>query len=158
MSTVFLNGKFLPESEAYVSVLDRGFIFGDGIYEVMPVYGGKLFRFNEHMARLQNSLDEIKLKNPLSTGEWQKTLTELIQRNGDGDQSLYLQITRGSAKRDHALPINPEPTLFAMCNELKPLPAEIIHDGVAAITLDDIRWLRCHIKAISLLPNILRSW
>jgi D-alanine transaminase len=155
MSIVYLNGNFLPESEACVSVLDRGFIFGDGIYEVMPVYGGKLFRFNEHMSRLQSSLDAIKLNNPLSISEWQKTLTKLIQLNGDGDQSLYLQITRGSAKRDHALPKNPTPTLFAMCSELKPLPTDVICEGVAAITLDDIRWLRCHIKAISLLPNIL---
>jgi len=155
MSIVYLNGNFLPESEACVSVLDRGFIFGDGIYEVMPVYGGKLFRFNEHMSRLQNSLDAIKLHNPLNINEWHKTLIELIRLNGGGDQSLYLQITRGSAKRDHALPKNPKPTLFAMCNELKPLPVDIINEGVAAITLDDIRWLRCHIKAISLLPNIL---
>ena len=153
--TVFLNGKFLPESQAHISVLDRGFIFGDGIYEVIPVYGGKLFRFNEHMSRLQNSLDAIKITNPLSTIEWEKTLAELIHLNGDGDQSLYLQVTRGSAKRDHALPENPTPTVFAMCNELKPLAAEIINEGVAAIAIGDIRWSRCHIKATSLLPNIL---
>ncbi len=155
MSTVFLNGKFLPESKAHVSVLDRGFIFGDGIYEVIPVYGGKLFRFHEHLSRLQNSLDAIRIINPLSAPEWEKTLTELIHLNSDGDQSLYLQITRGSAKRDHALPDNPTPTVFAMCNELKPLAAEIINEGVAAITVDDIRWSRCHIKATSLLPNVL---
>lgn len=153
--TVFLNGKFLPESQAHVSVLDRGFIFGDGIYEVIPVYGGKLFRFDEHMSRLQNSLDAIKIINPLSANEWEKILIELIHLNGDGDLSLYLQITRGSAKRDHALPKNPTPTIFAMCNELHPLAAEIINEGVAAITIDDIRWSRCHIKATSLLPNIL---
>jgi D-alanine transaminase len=152
---VFLNGEFLPESKAQVSVLDRGFIFGDGIYEVIPVYGGKLFRFNEHMSRLQNSLDDIRIVNPLSADEWEKTLTELIQLNDNGDQSLYLQITRGRAKRDHALPENPTPTVFAMCNELKPLAAETIKEGVAAITLDDIRWQRCHIKATSLLPNVL---
>jgi D-alanine transaminase len=153
--TVYLNGDFLPESKAHVSVLDRGFIFGDGIYEVIPVYGGKLFRFSEHMSRLQNSLDAIKIINPLSTTEWGKTLTELIHLNDDGDLSLYLQVTRGSAIRDHALPENPVPTVFAMCNTLKPLESEIIDKGVAAITLDDIRWLRCNIKAISLLPNIL---
>ena len=107
------------------------------------------------MSRLQNSLDAIKITNPCSTDEWKKILTELIQLNGDGDQSLYLQVTRGSAKRDHALPDNPIPTVFAMCNELKPLAAEILNEGVAAITLEDIRWSRCHIKAISLLPNIL---
>ncbi len=152
---VFLNGEFLPESKARVSVLDRGFIFGDGIYEVIPVYGGKLFRFNEHMTRLQNSLSDIRIINPLSTTDWKKTLNELIHLNGGGDQSLYLQITRGKAKRDHALPENPTPTVFAMCNELKPLAAETINEGIAAITLDDIRWLRCHIKATSLLPNVL---
>jgi D-alanine transaminase len=153
--TVYLNGEFLPESKAHISVLDRGFIFGDGIYEVIPVYGGKLFRFNEHMSRLQNSLDAIRISNPLSTADWKKALTELIHHNGDGDLSLYLQVTRGSAKRDHALPDNPTPTVFAMCNELKPPESEIIKAGVAAITIDDIRWSRCHIKATSLLPNIL---
>ncbi len=153
--TVYLNGEFLPESKAHISVLDRGFIFGDGIYEVIPVYGGKLFRFNEHMSRLQNSLDAIRISNPLSVADWKEALTELIHHNGDGDQSLYLQVTRGSAKRDHALPENPKPTVFAMCNELKPPESEIIKAGVAAITIDDIRWSRCHIKATSLLPNIL---
>jgi D-alanine transaminase len=153
--TVYLNGEFLPETEAHVSVLDRGFIFGDGIYEVIPVYGGKLFRFDEHMSRLQNSLDAIRISNPHSAEAWKEALTELIHLNGDGDQSLYLQITRGSAKRDHALPENPKPTVFAMCNELKPQEAKIINKGVAAITIDDIRWSRCHIKATSLLPNIL---
>ena len=155
MATVYLNGEFLPDSEARVSVLDRGFIFGDGVYEVVPVYGGKLFRFSEHLSRLQNSLDALRIPNPLSDDQWTIILTDLINRNGGGDQSLYLQITRGSAKRDHAMPENPTPTVFAMCNELKPLPAETINNGVAAITLDDIRWLRCHIKAISLLPNVL---
>ncbi|MEE8378976.1 MAG: D-amino-acid transaminase [Gammaproteobacteria bacterium] len=153
--TVYLNGEFLPESQAHVSVLDRGFIFGDGIYEVIPVYGGRLFRLNEHLSRLQNSLDAIRITNPFNTTEWGEILTELIHRNNDGDQSLYLQITRGSAKRDHALPKNSVPTVFAMSNELKPLATTIVTEGVAAITLDDIRWLRCHIKAISLLPNIL---
>jgi len=167
--TVYLNGEFLPESQAHVSVLDRGlpesqahvsvldrgFIFGDGIYEVIPVYGGKLFRLNEHLSRLQNSLDAIRITNPFSTTEWREILTELIHHNNGGDQSLYLQITRGSAKRDHALPKNSVPTVFAMSNELKPLANTIVKEGVAAITLKDIRWLRCHIKAISLLPNIL---
>jgi len=153
--TVYLNCEFLPESQAHVSVLDRGFIFGDGIYEVIPVYGGKLFRLNEHLSRLQNSLDAIRITNPFSTTEWREILTELIHHNNGGDQSLYLQITRGSAKRDHALPKNSVPTVFAMSNELKPLANTIVKEGVAAITLKDIRWLRCHIKAISLLPNIL---
>jgi D-alanine transaminase len=155
MRTVYLNGEFMPETEARIPVLDRGFIFGDGVYEVIPVYGGKLFRFAEHLQRLQNSLDALKIKNPLAIEAWEQTLTELIKRNAGGDLSLYLQVTRGSAERDHAIPDNPVPTVFAMCNPLKPLPSETVDNGVAAITLDDIRWLRCHIKAISLLPNVL---
>lgn len=155
MPTVYLNGKFMPDTEARVSVLDRGFIFGDGVYEVIPVYGGRLFRLSEHLQRLQNSLDALKIDNPLNDSEWEQTLTELINQNGDGDLSLYLQITRGSAERDHAIPSEITPTMFAMCNALKPLPAETINKGVKAITLNDIRWQRCHIKAISLLPNVL---
>lgn len=155
MPTVYLNGEFMPDTEARISVLDRGFIFGDGVYEVIPVYGGKLFRFSEHLQRLQNSLDALRIDNPLSPEKWNQALNELIKQNGGGDLSLYLQITRGSAPRDHALPDNPVPTIFAMCNVLKPVSTEIVEKGVAAITLDDIRWLRCHIKAISLLPNVL---
>lgn len=155
MSTVYLNGEFMPDTEARIPVLDRGFIFGDGVYEVIPVYGGNLFRFAEHLQRLQNSLDALKIKNPLTTDKWHQTLSELISRNDGGDLSLYLQVTRGSAERDHAIPENSTPTVFAMCNPLKPLPSETIKNGVSAITLDDIRWLRCHIKAISLLPNVL---
>jgi D-alanine transaminase len=155
MRTVFLNGEFMPETEARIPVLDRGFIFGDGVYEVIPVYGDNLFRFEEHLQRLQNSLDALKIVNPLTTEEWKQTLTELVNRNNGGDLSLYLQVTRGSAERDHAIPENPTPTVFAMCNPLKPLPNETVVNGVSAITLDDIRWLRCHIKAISLLPNVL---
>lgn len=155
MRTVFLNGEYMPETEARIPVLDRGFIFGDGVYEVIPVYGGNLFRFEEHLQRLQNSLDALRILNPLTAEEWKQTLTELIKHNNGGDLSVYLQVTRGSAERDHAIPENPTPTVFAMCNPLKPLPNEIIENGVSAITLDDIRWLRCHIKAISLLPNVL---
>lgn len=155
MPTVYLNGEFMPDTEARIPVLDRGFIFGDGVYEVIPVYGGNLFRLNEHLQRLQNSLDALKIDNPLTNQDWHQALTQLIKHNGGGDLSLYLQITRGSAERDHAIPKNPTPTVFAMCNKLKPLPDETIEGGVAAITLDDIRWVRCHIKAISLLPNVL---
>ena len=155
MSTVYLNEKFLPADQACVPVLDRGFIFGDGVYEVIPAYGGKLFRLNKHLQRLQNSLDAVRIPNPLNTEAWQTMLNALVEKNNGGDQSLYLQVTRGIAQRDHALPKNPQPTVFAMSNPLKPLAADIIESGVSAITLDDIRWQRCHIKAISLLPNIL---
>lgn len=155
MPTVYLNGSFLPAEQACVPVLDRGFIFGDGVYEVIPAYGGKLFRLEEHLQRLQNSLDAVRIPNPHDTDAWVTLLDTLVTHNGGGEQSLYLQVTRGCAQRDHAMPAQPTPTVFAMCNPLKPPAAEIIENGVAAITLDDIRWQRCHIKAISLLPNIL---
>ena len=155
MPTVYLNGEFLPDDQACVPVLDRGFIFGDGVYEVIPAYGGQLFRLDEHLQRLRNSLDAVRIPNPMENTQWAEVLADLVHHNGDGDQSLYLQITRGSAQRDHAMPDKPIPTVFAMCNPLKPQPTEVAEKGVAAITLDDIRWQRCHIKAISLLPNIL---
>ncbi|MDT8383798.1 MAG: D-amino acid aminotransferase [Gammaproteobacteria bacterium] len=155
MPTVYLNGSFLPAEQACVPVLDRGFIFGDGVYEVIPAYGGKLFRLEEHLQRLQNSLDAVRIPNPHDTDAWVTLLDALVAHNGGGEQSLYLQVTRGCAQRDHAMPAQPTPTVFAMCNPLKPPATEIIENGVAAITLDDIRWQRCHIKAISLLPNIL---
>lgn len=153
--TVHLNGKFLPADQACVPVLDRGFIFGDGVYEVIPAYGGKLFRLDEHLQRLQNSLDAVRIPNPLTADEWAAMLNELITKNEGDDQSLYLQVTRGSAQRDHAMPKNPQPTVFAMSNALHSVSADIREHGVAAISHDDIRWQRCHIKAISLLPNIL---
>ncbi len=155
MNIVYLNNEFLPASQACVPVMDRGFIFGDGVYEVIPAYGGKLFRLDEHLQRLQNSLDAVRIPNPLSNAGWDTMLNELIAQNEGDDQSLYLQVTRGSAKRDHAMPDDPVPTVFAMSNTLHPVSQEIREHGVAAIILDDIRWKRCHIKAISLLPNIL---
>ncbi len=155
MNTVYLNNKFLPADQACVPVLDRGFIFGDGVYEVIPVYGRKLFRLDEHLQRLQNSLTAARIPNPLSNADWDTILNELIRQNDGDEQSLYLQVTRGSAQRDHAMPDDPVPTIFAMSNPLHPVSQQIREHGVAAITLDDIRWQRCHIKAISLLPNIL---
>ncbi len=155
MPIVHLNGKNLPAEEACVPVLDRGFIFGDGVYEVIPVFGGRPFRLSEHLQRLENSLDEVRIPNPHSRAQWAALIQDLIDANGGGDQSLYLQVTRGQAPRDHALPENPAPTVFAMSNPLKPPADEILEQGIKAITLDDIRWTRCHIKATSLLPNIL---
>jgi len=153
--SVYLNGEFLPLSEAKVSVLDRGFIFGDGVYEVIPCYGRLPFRLAEHLTRLQHSLDAIKLSNPLTTAEWEKLLLQLIEHCDADDQSLYLQVTRGTASRNHGFPANTPPTVFAMSNPLKaPAPA-LLKQGASAITLDDIRWRYCHIKAISLLPNVL---
>ncbi len=152
--TVFLNGKFLPANEARVSVLDRGFVFGDGVYEVIPVYGGRLFRLEHHLDRLDHSLDGIRIANPLEHARWGEILSELIERNGGGDQSLYMQVTRGVARRDHAFPAGATPTVFAMSSPLLP-PSTALLNGVTAITLEDIRWKLCNIKAIALLPNVL---
>ncbi|NJD05720.1 MAG: D-amino acid aminotransferase [Methylococcaceae bacterium] len=147
---VYLNGQFLPLGEAKVSVLDRGFLFGDGVYEVIPVYGGKPFRLAEHLQRLDNSLAGIRMTSPLTAEQWSDLFDRLIR--GDHDQSIYLQITRGAApKRDHAFPKETPPTVFAMCNPIAPIPAS----GVRAITVQDIRWDWCHIKAVTLLANVL---
>jgi len=154
-SIVYLNGEFLPLEEAKIPVLDRGFIFGDGVYEVIPCYGGRLFRLEEHLRRLQHSLDGIRLRNPLTLAEWKEMLQRLVEANPAKDQSLYLQVTRGVAGRDHRFPEKSTPTVFAMSKPLPPAPPELLERGVAAITLPDIRWQYCHIKAISLLPNVL---
>jgi D-alanine transaminase len=154
--TIFLNGAFMPIEEAKISVLDRGFIFGDGVYEVIPVYSRKAFRLAEHLRRLQHSLDGIRLANPYSNGEWADIINELVARNAGEDQYLYLHITRGVAKRDHAFPNPPvKPTVFMMSNPLPTPPAELLQSGVGAVTAQDNRWLRCDIKAIALLPNVL---
>ena len=154
--TIYFNGSFMPLEQAKVPVLDRGFIFGDGVYEVIPVYSRRAFRLHEHLARLQHSLDGIQLPNPHTVDEWVAILTGLIARNAPQDQYLYLHITRGVAPRDHAFPIPPvTPTVFAMSNPLVHPPAALLQSGVACITAQDNRWLRCDIKAIALLPNVL---
>ncbi|MFQ5642171.1 MAG: D-amino acid aminotransferase [Thiogranum sp.] len=160
MPTVYLNGSYLPVEEACVSVMDRGFLFGDGVYEVIPAYGGKLFRLGHHLQRLQNSLDGIRLANPLSDGAWQEVLGEVLERNREtaagNDQSVYLQVTRGSAaKRDHGFPDRVTPTVFVFSNPMAEPDPAIAARGIGAITLDDIRWRYCDIKAITLLPNVL---
>ena len=156
MSTAWLNGTFLPLDEAQVSVLDRGFLFGDGVYEVIPVYGGRLFRLPHHLKRLRNSLDGVRIGNPLSDEEWQAVLEELVARNEGSDQAVYLQVTRGAApKRDHAFPAGVRPTVFCMSNEIQVNRDSAAEQGVRAITLDDIRWSLCNIKAITLLPNVM---
>jgi D-alanine transaminase len=154
--TIYLNGEFMPIEEAKVSVLDRGFIFGDGVYEVIPVYSRKAFRLPEHLRRLQHSLDGIKLANPHSDAEWTRIIGELVARNGNEDQYLYLHITRGVAKRDHAFPNPPvAPTVFAMTSPLPAPSAGLLSTGIHCITVEDNRWLRCDIKSIALLPNVL---
>ena len=152
---IYLNGKFMPIEEACVPVLDRGFIFGDGIYEVIPVYSRKPFRLAEHLNRLQHSLDGIRLQNPLHDTDWKNLLEQVIAKNEGEDQYLYLHITRGVAKRDHAFPPNVPPTIFIMSNPLLPPPTELLVSGASAITTIDNRWIRCDVKAISLLPNVL---
>jgi D-alanine transaminase len=155
-SPVYLNGEFLPLCEARISVLDRGFLFGDGVYEVIPAYGGRPFRLAEHLQRLRRSLDAIRLSNPHSDENWRHLLQELLARNPGDDQGIYLQITRGAApKRDHAIPTGVAPTVFAMCSPILPPSPRIAAEGIGAISREDSRWLRCDIKAITLLANVL---
>ena len=155
----YLNGKYLPVSQAQVSVLDRGFIFGDGIYEVVPVYGRKLFRFDEHMARLNRSLGKLRIPNPHSREAWLERCRKLVAAVGEAtqaaDQMAYIQVTRGVALRDHAMPPDIEPTVFMMSNPMKPPTPEQRHHGVACTTARDFRWERGDIKSISLLGNVL---
>ena len=151
---VFLNGEYLPISKAKVSVLDRGFIFGDGVYEVIPAYGNKPFRLEEHFARLNNSLSAVRIENPYTKEQWSKIFLRLLA-DGNGDQSIYLHITRGVAPRDHGFPPETAPTVFVMCSPLSSAATTLLENGIAAITLDDIRWQYCRIKSIALLPNIL---
>ena len=155
MQHVYLNGEFLPSDRARVSVFDRGFIFGDGVYEVIPVFGGRLFRLPHHLSRLDASLAAIHLRNPHTAQEWNTIFTRLLGKNETEDQSIYLQITRGVAPRDHAFPPNITPTVFAYAQPLKYSPPEQLAQGVAAVTAADIRWQRCDIKAIALLANAL---
>jgi D-alanine transaminase len=156
MSTAYLNGTFLPLDQAQVSVMDRGFLFGDGIYEVIPVYNRKLFRLPHHLKRLQNSLDGVRIGNPLTDAEWSELLIELVGRNAGDDQAVYLQVTRGAAaRRDHAFPVDTRPTVFAMSTPAPAVSTRASEAGVKAITLPDIRWQQCDIKAITLLPNVL---
>ena len=156
---VYLNGEVLPLSQAKVSVLDRGFIFGDGIYEVVPVYGRRLFRFDEHMARLARSLSKLRIPNPASRDEWLARCRTLVAAAAEAtaaeDQLVYIQVTRGVAPRDHVMPPGLTPTVFMMANPMKPATAEQRHHGVACTTARDFRWERGDIKSISLLGNVL---
>lgn len=152
---VFLNGKFLPIEQAMVPVLDRGFIFGDGVYELVPVYSRVPFRIDEHLRRLERSLAEVKIRNPYTAAQWKEIIARLIGEQAFDDQGIYLQVTRGVAKRDHAFPENVEPTVFIMSNPLVNPPRELVDEGAAAMSAVDYRWLRCDIKSISLIGNCL---
>lgn len=150
--TVYLNGEYLPLADAKISVLDRGFLFGDGVYEVIPAYAGKLFRLEDHLTRLDNSLKSIRLQNPHSHEQWHTILSALLKEGQD--QSVYLQITRGFApKRDHAFPQDITPTVFAMVSGITPHSDP--DNGVKAISMEDSRWKLCDTKAITLLANVL---
>jgi D-alanine transaminase len=153
--TVFLNGKLLPAEQASVSVLDRGFIFGDGVYELVPVYSRVPFRLEEHLARLERSLGEAKIRNPYSRAQWRAHIYQLIDAQPFEDQGVYFQVTRGVAKRDHAFPKGLEPTVFMMSNPLTNPPPAQVEKGAAAVSAQDNRWLRCDIKSISLIGNCL---
>ena len=152
---VYLNGKFLPIGEAQVSVLDRGFIYGDGVYELIPVYGREPFRLPHHLARLARSLDGVGMANPHTNAQWEAIIRDLVARQPFDDQGVYFQVTRGVAKRDHSFPKGVPPTVFMMSNPL-PIPTrEQVDNGVAVVTADDNRWHRCDLKTISLLGNVL---
>jgi D-alanine transaminase len=152
----YLNGEFLPLADARVSPLDRAFLFGDAVYEVVPVYAGRPFRLREHLDRLVRSLSGIRMDPPLTHAEWDGVLHTLIERNGGGDQYVYFQVTRGAElARNHAWPPGLAPTVFAFTNTLEPPSAASLEQGVAAITAEDIRWARRDIKSTALLANTL---
>jgi D-alanine transaminase len=156
MSEVYLNGDFVPLERATVSVLDRGFLFGDGVYEVIPSYGGHFLGLEPHLNRLAASLSAIRLENPLTRGQWIEILQRLIGPPPAPDQYVYLQVTRGAPQeRDHLCPEGVPPTVFAMARVIKPRAAEVATRGVACVTRPDPRWSRCEIKAISLLAAVL---
>ena len=152
---VFLNGKFMPIEEAHVPVLDRGFIFGDGVYELIPVYSRVPFRMDEHLARLERSLAAVRIRNPYSRAEWREIILQLVAKQTFDDQGVYFQVTRGVAKRDHAFPKDAVPTVFIMANPLVNPPRELVERGAAAVSAIDDRWHRCDIKSISLIGNCL---
>ena len=153
MSIVYLNGEFLPVEEARVSVLDRGFTFADSVYEVIPVYAQTVFRVEEHLQRLDNSLSAIHISNPLENSKWKQVFADVLEKNpSQSDRSLYVQVTRGVSERDHLKMNNLQPTVFVMCRNAGDRDYSA---GVTAITLDDIRWDYCHIKTTALLANVL---
>ena len=158
----YLNGEWLPLAQAKVSVLDRGFLFADGVYEVVPVYAGRSFRLAEHLRRLARSLAELRIHDPHTAAQWTALVERLVAENspgaGNGNLLVYLQVTRGApAKRGHPFPENTPPTVLGLCHALPAPPESARRDGVAAMTMPDIRWHRCDIKSIALLPNILAT-
>jgi D-alanine transaminase len=154
--TCYLNGQYLPLGEARISPLDRGFLYGDGVYEVMPVYGGRPFRLEAHCGRLTRSLAEIRMADPLDRAQWCEVFATLIARNGGGDQYIYWQVTRGAELgRNHAPLPDIARTVFAFCAPLPLAPPAVLDNGVACVTAEDTRWARCDIKSVALLANVL---
>ena len=156
MSVCYLNGDWLELSEARVSPMDRGFLFGDGAYEVLPAYSGKLFRLDEHLRRLEQTLSNMGLPNPKSRDEWRQVVRGVVERNPWSDQSIYLQVTRGVAEvRTHAYPAEVTPTVFLMSEAMVVPTDEMRAAGVSAVSSADFRWLRCDLKTVSLLANCM---
>lgn len=156
MQELYLNGAFVAPEQATISVMDRGFLFGDGVYEVIPAYAGRPLREREHLQRLEKSLEAIGLEPPVAPAEWSRIFQRLLSAAPTSDQSLYLQVTRGvGPTRDHCFPVAPVPTVLVMAKPMKPRDAAVAEKGVAAVTRDDIRWLRCDIKATALLAAVL---
>jgi len=154
--TCYLNGELLPLAEARISPLDRGFLFADGVYEVVPVHRGRPFRLREHLKRLDDSLAAIRLANPHATREWQAILERVAGAAGDAEMLLYLQVTRGAEHgRNHLVPQSAAPTVFAFASPYPVPAAQTLELGLRAVTLQDIRWDRCDIKSIALLANVL---
>jgi len=153
LATAYLNGEFLPIEQASISPLDRGFLFGDAVYEVIPVYAGVPFLLDAHLRRLDRSLKELQITNPLAATDWGAILADLTNQNGGGDLAIYIQVSRGAdAGRDHVFPEETTPTVFAMASTLN---KRDFSAGINAVTLPDNRWGRCDIKATALLANVL---
>ena len=157
MSIAYLNGEYLPIEECKISVLDRGFIFGDAIYELIPVYNSKPFYLEAHLKRLARSLDQTKMCNPHANNEWKQIISSLVEHSGLTKLSVYLQVTRGVAKRDHAFPENTSPTVFGMSNPWPAVNPDMYKKGLAVVTVQDMRWDRCDIKVTSLLANVMKK-
>lgn len=152
----YVDGEYLPLEQARVPVTDRGLLFGDAVYEVVPVYAGRPYLLDAHLERLDRSLAGIRLPNPHSHGQWRELLAALVERNGGGDLALYLQVTRGAyPRRDHRLPAKPRPTVIAFCQARHPPDPATFEQGVSAVTRADPRWARCEIKSTALLANVL---
>ncbi len=153
---IYLNGQFKPVEEATVSVMDRGFLFGDGVYEVIPVFGNRMLRIDEHLVRLQNSFNRISLDNPHTNEDWVSIFSALLEKNGGDDRAIYLQISRGAyPKRDLAIDTTYPPTIFAMVLKVTPPDIEVVSAGISVVTVDDFRWGACDIKSTSLVANVM---